>query len=193
MSPGVGFPSGFCLHFWILLMWSFSSLFIAIMSSNISSPSFCPFSFPNSYFLNITNSTSILCISWFSFFFFLGLHPRHMEIPKQRVEWELQLSAYTTATATRDLSCICDLHHSSQHPWRWMGPGFEPMPPWMLVRFVTTVPLGTPWFSFIYIFYSLLLPYRGSAQSVFQLPLYDFCSLLFKWIMWVTFLNCFLL
>ena len=115
MSPGVGFPSGFCLHFWILLMWSFSSLFIAIMSSNISSPSFCPFSFPNSYFLNITNSTSILCISWFSFFFFLGLHPRHMEIPKQRVEWELQLSAYTTATATRDLSCICDLHHSSQH------------------------------------------------------------------------------
>ena len=30
------------------------------------------------------------------------------------VEWELQLPAYTTATATGDQSCICDLHHSSQ-------------------------------------------------------------------------------
>ena len=27
-----------------------------------------------------------------------------------RAEWELQLLAY--ATATLDLSCICDLHHS---------------------------------------------------------------------------------
>ena len=30
------------------------------------------------------------------------------------VESELQLPAYTTATAMQDLSCICDLHHSSQ-------------------------------------------------------------------------------
>ena len=26
---------------------------------------------------------------------------------------ELQLPAYTTATAKQDLSCVCDLHHSS--------------------------------------------------------------------------------
>ena len=31
-----------------------------------------------------------------------------------RVESELQPLAYTTATATRDLSCVCDLYHSSQ-------------------------------------------------------------------------------
>ena len=32
------------------------------------------------------------------------------------VESELQLPAYTTATATRDPSCVCDLHHRSwQH------------------------------------------------------------------------------
>ena len=28
------------------------------------------------------------------------------------MEWELQLLAYTTATAT-DPNCVCDLHHSS--------------------------------------------------------------------------------
>ena len=38
-----------------------------------------------------------------------------MEVPRLRVEWELQLPAYTTATATPDLRCICDLHYSSQH------------------------------------------------------------------------------
>ena len=48
------------------------------------------------------------------FFFFLGLHPRHMEGPRLGVESELQLPAYPTATATQDPSHICDLHHSSQ-------------------------------------------------------------------------------
>ena len=39
-----------------------------------------------------------------------------MEIPRLGVELELQPPAYTTATAMQDLSCICDLHHSSwQH------------------------------------------------------------------------------
>ena len=30
------------------------------------------------------------------------------------VELELQLLATATTTATRDLICVCDLHHSSQ-------------------------------------------------------------------------------
>ena len=37
-----------------------------------------------------------------------------MEIPGLGVKSELQLPAYTTATATQDPSCICHLHHSSQ-------------------------------------------------------------------------------
>ena len=37
-----------------------------------------------------------------------------MEIPRLWVELELQLLAYTTATAMQNLSCICDLHHSSR-------------------------------------------------------------------------------
>ena len=37
-----------------------------------------------------------------------------MEAPRLEVELELQLLVYTTATATWDLSHVCDLHHSSQ-------------------------------------------------------------------------------
>ena len=44
----------------------------------------------------------------------LGPHPRHTEVPRLGVEVELQLPAYTTAIATQDPSCVCDLHHSSQ-------------------------------------------------------------------------------
>ena len=46
-------------------------------------------------------------------FLFLGPHLQHMEIPGLGVELKLQLPAYTIATATPDLSCICDLPHSS--------------------------------------------------------------------------------
>jgi len=44
----------------------------------------------------------------FSFFVVGGPHLRHMEIQS-----ELQVPAYTTATATRDPTSLCDLHHSS--------------------------------------------------------------------------------
>ena len=37
-----------------------------------------------------------------------------MEVPRFRVESELYLPAYTTATATPDPSCICNLNHSSR-------------------------------------------------------------------------------
>ena len=39
-----------------------------------------------------------------------------MEVPRLGVEPELQLPAYITAsaTATPDLSLVCDLHHSSR-------------------------------------------------------------------------------
>ena len=37
-----------------------------------------------------------------------------MEFPRLGVKLELLLPGYTTATATQDLSCICDLHHGSR-------------------------------------------------------------------------------
>ena len=51
--------------------------------------------------------------SIFFLFFFLGPHLRHMEVSRLGVESELQLWAYTAATATPEPSCVCDLYHSS--------------------------------------------------------------------------------
>ena len=50
-------------------------------------------------------------------FFFLGLHLKHMEVPRLGVQSELWLPAYTKATAMPDLSRVCDLHHSSRQHW----------------------------------------------------------------------------
>ena len=44
---------------------------------------------------------------------FLGLYLRHIEVPRQGVELELQLPAYALAMATWGISCVDDLHHSS--------------------------------------------------------------------------------
>jgi len=56
-----------------------------------------------------------LSSAYFSFiylFSFLGPHLWHMEVPRLRVQSELQLPAHTPGT--QDPSCVCDLHHSSQ-------------------------------------------------------------------------------
>ena len=37
----------------------------------------------------------------------------NMEVPRLGVESKLQLPAYTTDTATQDLSQVCNPHHSS--------------------------------------------------------------------------------
>ena len=37
-----------------------------------------------------------------------------MEVPGLGVKLQLQLPIYTTATSTPDMSCVCNLHHSSR-------------------------------------------------------------------------------
>ena len=52
--------------------------------------------------------------------------------------------SYAIATATPDLSCICEQHHSSkqcQILTHWAGPRIEPASLWILVRFVSAEPL----------------------------------------------------
>ena len=44
-----------------------------------------------------------------------------MEVPSLGVQLELWLPAFATAIATRDLICICDLHHSSRQ-YRILNP-----------------------------------------------------------------------
>ena len=46
-----------------------------------------------------------LCVFFFSF---IELHLRHMGVPRLGAELELQLLAYTTATAMQNPSCIYD-------------------------------------------------------------------------------------
>ena len=79
----------------------------------------------------------------FFFFCFSGPNLWHMEAPKLGVKSELQLPAYTTATAMQGLSCVCDLHHSSQQCWV-LNPLSEARDPthvlMILVRFITTEP-----------------------------------------------------
>ena len=79
-----------------------------------------------------------------------------MEVPGLGLKSELQLLAFATATATRDLSRICDLYHSSwQH--QILNPLSEAkdrtgnlmVPSRIRFRCAT---MGTPgkWFSFFY-------------------------------------------
>ena len=71
----------------------------------------------------LVTAAKIICLmapssSFFFFlFFFLGPHPWHMEVPRLGAESELQLPGYATATATLDLSCLWNLHHSSWQCW----------------------------------------------------------------------------
>ena len=55
-------------------------------------------------------------------FIFLRVKVQHAEVPRLGVELELQLLADTTARATRDPSCICNIHHSS-----WQCQIFNPL------------------------------------------------------------------
>ena len=86
------------------------------------------------------------------FLSFLGLHPRHMEVPRLGVHLELQLSAYTTATAMQYPSHICDLGHSS-----WQHQILDPpskVRDWTCILMGTSqvhfrcATMGTPWFYF---------------------------------------------
>ena len=84
---------------------------------------------------------------------FLGPHPRHKEVPRLGVKPELQLLAY--ATAVPDLSCICDLHHSSRQR--------QILNPLSGVRDQTHVLKNTS--------HSLLLSHKGNS-----------CPLIFEWV-----------
>ena len=78
-----------------------------------------------------------------SFLFFFTMHLQHMGVLRLGVKSELELLAYTTATATQDPSHICGLHNSSWQHWsltHWVRPGIEPTSSWILVRFIIVEP-----------------------------------------------------
>ena len=107
----------------------------------------------------------------FSFYSFL-LKPLlwHMEVPRLGVEAELQLPAYTTATATPDLSPICDLGFSLQQCW--LLNSLSKARNWtciliLLVEFFTCwATMGT---SFSFSFFPFLFPYPSTDGYTIQL------------------------
>ena len=129
---------------------------------------------PHIYIIKILLYITYLKYIYFFFFFsgFLGPHLWHMEVSRLGVKSELQLPAYTTATATQDPSHICKLHHSSRQ-CRILNPLSEAryrtrvlmVPSWL--RFLCGM-TGTPHLLFLkvlfvfpfltYCFSSLLLP-----------------------------------
>ena len=79
-----------------------------------------------------------------------------MEVPRRGVELELQLPAYTTATATQDPSLICDLYYSSGQCWI-LNPLSEARDQTCVLMDASQIPffwatMGTP---FIFYFYFL--------------------------------------
>ena len=64
-----------------------------------------------------------------------------MEVLRLGVESKLQPPAYTAATATWDLSHVCNLHHSNGRSLTHLvRPEIEPASSWLLVRFDSTAP-----------------------------------------------------
>ena len=65
------------------------------------------------YFLKIQLVEHLKLHVWLPFFFFFSwLHLAGMAVRSLGVELELQLPAYTTATATQDPRHVCNLHHN---------------------------------------------------------------------------------
>ena len=109
-----GFPSqnGVHLRLRILLQVSLSFLTLFFLLSRVL------YIFLKSVIsvVSLDNST-VLPLDFLFFFFFLQLHLQHMEVPRLGVEFELQLPAYTKATAAPALGRICNLHCSLPDPY----------------------------------------------------------------------------
>ena len=78
----------------------------------------------------------------FFFFFGGGPHLGFMEVPRLEVKLELQLLAYTTATATQYPCCACNLNHSS---WQ-----YRILNPLSKARDRTCVHMDTSWVCYRY-------------------------------------------
>ena len=97
---------GFLLLFWSLF-WLIQPLKFDLESGYFNY--FNTF-FQTMFYFNLNIYHEILFLLFF--FVSLGPHLRHMEIPRLGIKSELQLLAYTTATARPDPSCVCKLTKS---------------------------------------------------------------------------------
>ena len=106
------FPTRLICNLCLPLPVTVESAGLGFISSTLSHPSQCP-QLSAGFQGPVVGLPPDHLFFIFYFFAFLGLHPQHMEVPRLGVQSELQLPAYAPATATSDLSRVCDLHHTA--------------------------------------------------------------------------------
>ena len=89
-----------------------------------------------------------------------------MEVPRLEVKLELQLQAYTTATARRSgvsavFATYTTAHGNVRSLTQGARPGIEPDSSGILVRFVTTEIRQELHISFFFFFFFVFLPFLG--------------------------------
>ena len=95
------------------------------------------------------NIYCVLTVSSSFFAFYSCTYGRCMEVPRLGAESDLQLPAYTTATAVQGSSRVCHLHHSSQQH-QILNPLSKPRDQrtassWMLLGLTHWATVGTPY------------------------------------------------
>ena len=91
------------------------------------------------HILTIVNNVAVNIGVHIYIFSLLSPHLQPMEVPRLGVELEQELSVYTTATALKHWSYVCDLHHGNAGSLtHWGSPGIKPPSSWILVRFITS-------------------------------------------------------
>ena len=116
------------------------------------------------------------CIFFFFFFAFWGPHLWHTEVSRLGVKSELQLSAYTTATAMWDPSLVCDLHPSSQQCQipKPLSEARDYPTSWLLVRFVSPrITMGAPSLASLLLFLCCFLSGKALLPALhYENPIY---------------------
>ena len=95
-------------------------------------------------------------------FFLLGLHLQHMDVLRLGVQLELQLPAYTTATATSDPRRVGNLHHHSSQQCQTLNPLSKASEETRNLMVLSRIHFhcattGTPFFSFLNLIFQISL------------------------------------
>ena len=106
---------------------------------------------------------------------FLGLHPRHIEIPRLGVKSELQLMATAIATAISDPIRVFNLHHSSWQCWI-LNPLSKARDQTRNLKFPSQIHFhcamtGTPvHFLYLFFLFFVILPFLGPLPRHMEVP-----------------------
>ena len=125
------------IHMIQYILRSFGNFGLYVMGGAILDWASCSSFFFLFHWLNFSFSFRI-----FFFFVFLGLHPQHMEVPRQGVKSDLWLPAYATAQQLgmgATSATYTTAHGNTGSLTHWARPRTSS---WILAGFITTEPQG---------------------------------------------------